>query len=856
MDVEQAEPPLHRRSRQTNLSCASCNLAPGMQPRWREPRRGHSFSKKRVLRSNGYEILCARGQTNDLNKSKNEKLGNIVTGGKTAKLEMAVPLGFLSEFLHSYSLHAFDGKLHGLRSISCWLSTGEGRYLKQAPMEFQKAVARFCSALPWLCRGELPEHDAWLKAAVKSLQATHPPCNVDLVPEFQALVLQAVRLLPHLLCDARVDQAYLDRLCSPEAHAVVLPLRALSVPEEQALRQLHDQFQAQKQERVQAQAGGTSDGHGLRNLHRPCKPVGAVRRGTRARALTLPRRHSQDDSSGSSTTPSPILSAPDGPPVLPQLLPLTDDMQPLLPDHGALAPSRFSAMRLTLDDLEFENEPFQQFSKKSQGLTQSEMAFFQERLAPASMYPAAAPSSAELPLRLRPRQYPRSVDGSQALQGPRPKAGHASPSGLQPLEPRPSNEKLQHILAAANLQAVQEAVHAEDDLLAGAWPEPQSPSSPMLVPDAQSAGFEVAQLLQQVNASKPAEPSQQAPCPMLPVSAGQASWPLSSAFATPDWQSRDASQPAAAVQAPSGPAGATHAFQSGQNITWSAAGMRARSFPVWAGQASRDEECGAHHPATAMRARSFPAVLPSQFQAQEPLLPEPHRAPTMPSNRPLSPTSCPRPVPSWGNMLSPIGSWDLLELIPSQDLLREVASRDLRGSKELRPRADRATQRMQVGDILMSEEPRADRHGHAPAPNLSLGSVEGALRAALADVPSLGLLPGIDSLELLRHIPSEQLSPFELLNEWHEGPVTAENAGERLIIRSERETLTRLPKTHAILSTIRTYRRPLSELQADPEQAARLAAAIRALPPDVQDYKGLKAVGQAALDYLDALKGS
>ena len=74
----------------------------------------------------------------------------------------------------------------------------------------------------------------------------------------------------------------------------------------------------------------------------------------------------QDDSSGSSTTPSQILSAPDGPPVLPQLLPLTDDMQPLLPDHGALAPSLFSAMRLTLDDLEFENEPFQQFSNKSQ----------------------------------------------------------------------------------------------------------------------------------------------------------------------------------------------------------------------------------------------------------------------------------------------------------------------------------------------------------------------------------------------------------------------------------------------------------------------------------------------------------
>ena len=83
--------------------------------------------------------------------------------------------------------------------------------------------------------------------------------------------------------------------------------------------------------------------------------------------------------------------------------------------------------------------------------------------------------------------------------------------------------------------------------------------------------------------------------------------------------------------------------------------------------------------------------------------------------------------------------------------------------------------------------------------------------------------------------------------------MTAEDAGERLIIRSERETLTRLPKSKAILFTIRTYRRPLSDLEAQPDQASKLAAAIRALPPSVRDYKGLKAVGDAALDYLDGL---
>ncbi len=91
-------------------------------------------------------------------------------------------------------------------------------------------------------------------------------------------------------------------------------------------------------------------------------------------------------------------------------------------------------------------------------------------------------------------------------------------------------------------------------------------------------------------------------------------------------------------------------------------------------------------------------------------------------------------------------------------------------------------------------------------------------------------------------------------SQWHQGPVTAENAGERLIIRSERETLTRLPKSQAILFTIRTYRRPLSDLQASPDQASKLAAAIRGLPSDVRDYKGLRAVGDAALGYLDALQ--
>ena len=49
-------------------------------------------------------------------------------------------------------------------------------------------------------------------------------------------------------------------------------------------------------------------------------------------------------------------------------------------------------------------------------------------------------------------------------------------------------------------------------------------------------------------------------------------------------------------------------------------------------------------------------------------------------------------------------------------------------------------------------------------------------------------------------------------------PVTAENAGERLQTRCERETLSRFPRTGAILFTIRTHMRKLKELEGRPDK--------------------------------------
>ena len=62
--------------------------------------------------------------------------------------------------------------------------------------------------------------------------------------------------------------------------------------------------------------------------------------------------------------------------------------------------------------------------------------------------------------------------------------------------------------------------------------------------------------------------------------------------------------------------------------------------------------------------------------------------------------------------------------------------------------------------------------------------------------------------------------------------VTAENAGERLCVRSERQTLRRLPQTGAIVFTIGVYVEPLAALS--PDNLARLVEAVATIPPTIQ----------------------
>lgn len=86
--------------------------------------------------------------------------------------------------------------------------------------------------------------------------------------------------------------------------------------------------------------------------------------------------------------------------------------------------------------------------------------------------------------------------------------------------------------------------------------------------------------------------------------------------------------------------------------------------------------------------------------------------------------------------------------------------------------------------------------------------------------------------------------------------ITEVNAGEKIWLRVERQTLSRAPGTEAILFTIKIHRRPVSEISRHPGIAARLAAAVRQLPEETTRYKSLRPFRAALLAYLDACTAS
>ncbi len=80
--------------------------------------------------------------------------------------------------------------------------------------------------------------------------------------------------------------------------------------------------------------------------------------------------------------------------------------------------------------------------------------------------------------------------------------------------------------------------------------------------------------------------------------------------------------------------------------------------------------------------------------------------------------------------------------------------------------------------------------------------------------------------------------------------VDPRDAGDKVWIRLERQTLRRFPRSDAILFTIRVHRKRLRELRDEPDAAARLVGALRSMDPDLHRYKALPALHDAVIEYL------
>lgn len=82
--------------------------------------------------------------------------------------------------------------------------------------------------------------------------------------------------------------------------------------------------------------------------------------------------------------------------------------------------------------------------------------------------------------------------------------------------------------------------------------------------------------------------------------------------------------------------------------------------------------------------------------------------------------------------------------------------------------------------------------------------------------------------------------------------ITPDTAGARLLLRMERQTLRRLPRTGAVLFTIRIHQRRLDALAGDPEIVAKLLASLRIMPDELRHYKSVGIYWEALIGYLEA----
>lgn len=80
--------------------------------------------------------------------------------------------------------------------------------------------------------------------------------------------------------------------------------------------------------------------------------------------------------------------------------------------------------------------------------------------------------------------------------------------------------------------------------------------------------------------------------------------------------------------------------------------------------------------------------------------------------------------------------------------------------------------------------------------------------------------------------------------------VTIENVGEKVHLRVELQVLDRMPRSNALLFSIRTYLISMNDLVTNPEWAKRMHRVMQTLPEELIEYKGLSRYHPILLEWL------
>ncbi|KAF1816203.1 hypothetical protein P152DRAFT_504931 [Eremomyces bilateralis CBS 781.70] len=104
-----------------------------------------------------------------------------------------------------------------------------------------------------------------------------------------------------------------------------------------------------------------------------------------------------------------------------------------------------------------------------------------------------------------------------------------------------------------------------------------------------------------------------------------------------------------------------------------------------------------------------------------------------------------------------------------------------------------------------------------------------------------------DDVAFSHTLGSENSYPFDL--SWASAPKN--RPVDTYHFRSERQSLRRLPRSGAVVFTIRTYFHPITDICKEKYVPGRLASGIRSWAPDVSKYRGRAQFEEVLLPYLD-----